>query len=1180
MNTVRTLQPPLSLEEEEVKITSCSILPFRIVPAGFSQKTSSAFDAHLQEMLYIIKKILAECSLVYRNNKQFWDNVKRHIPIVHWEPCEQAPGGVTLYLLCRALTNYDQAHFFSEMIVRWLVPEKQTTILRSKQLAFRFVDAPEESFFVAEIFALVEDERSFKSFQKNIPALAQEIALGAVSAHHARHILMTKSLTQGHKTTLIHKTIVEYSTRRFKTFGSDLFFEMHHFLLASDDEFKRIRNVRHMCRIIYTHNWFRKVLRRSKQTERQAFVKVCRTNLHFQFGEKNVLGLVISLSFLKEYEQFEARHIAVVCQRIMPSISAVPRSFFSYQNPTDPIACFYIEIERVDGSLFTSSEIALIKRGLEHEIPHSIEQLSHTLFMPHNEEEIMRNTLLLSHEIRFVRDMPQMIITFQGQSDTSLRFHVTLVRLLKNQATTSIDDLFTKVSELIDYISGSKKIIGFLRNKYPKEANTFTLECLKSHFMRLDHSVDLSRAREFIAATIRKAVGDVRDFNGGLMSQQNKLLESIKELLSQQERKEEIHLENLFHTMQPVLLRCLLPPQLSYRLFQHFLVLHHERPENPYPRISDSIACDAYCVVVCSEDADFLDNLHKHIFSLGFKEQELASSKLVVDGLTYFGYIFSCKDSDRLQAFKTSVSKVVSDYTRAHRELKAIRISLPRPTSSLDPRIGTDRTSGIVIKMLYDGLMRIDQSGKPTFAVAANVTISTDQRHYVFTLKKTKWTNGAQVTAHDFEYGWKKVLDPNFRAPFAYLFYPIKNARLVKLGVTPIEELGVQVLDDYTLEVELEHPAPYFLEHCAHWIYSPLCKQVDQLHPGWAYYGDDTYVSNGPFRLTRWKQSSEILLVKNMLYWDADSVQLHQVDISIVEDPNRALTLYQRGELDWIGEPLSEIPPEVFKIRNFESKISFHPISAVHWYSCNLKFLPLSSKKCRKALAMAINRAEINNRLFQGLEQTASSILPPRLSQLDAPLFTDGDYESAERLFHEGLQEVGLQKRDLAPFMITCCDQEVHRSIAIAVCRQFKDVLGIETRVESYKWDRFMEKCWQHDFQIMGMTWYSWIFDPSYNLQHLHSLSHEMNFAQWHNPLYTKLLDKAQACVDTDKRLEYLRQAEEIVMEEIPVIPLFYYTFKYMKKEHLDNIYLSHLGQIDFKWTTICQHQKLLAENS
>lgn len=1160
-----------------LKINELEIIPrsrCRILPAVQTRGISHALDAHTQDMSEILQKVLSECKMAYNNDATFWSAFHQMVPIVHWEPCESAPGGISIYLLCQSLANFDLAHFFSEMIVRWLVPGKQTTLLSTKHLTFRFQDAPEPHFFISEIFALVEDERAFSEIQKSMQALAQEIALGVVSAHHARHILVTKALTHEHKTTLIHKTIVELSTRKFKPIGPEVFFEMHHFLLASDDEFKRLRQVRDMCRIICYHNWFRRVLSRSKENEqRHILVKPIRCVLQFQFGGKNVLGLVIAISFLKEYEQFEARHIASACQRLIPTASVVPRSFVTYQNPSDPIHSFYLEIEKRDGSPITSQEVSLLRQGLVQEIPHSIEQLSHTLFMPQNEEEIMRNILLLSSEIRYVRDIPQMIITFQGQSDTTLRFHVTLLRMVKDSSTPSLEAIFSNVSEHVDFISGTRKTIGHVRNKYPKEANTFLLECRKAPFMRADHSVDLPRAREYVSQAIRRAVGDVRDFNGGLMSQQNQLLLRIKEHLLAHEKKEEMHLESLFHSLQPVLMRSLLAPEIIRQLFELFLMLHHEQSPSRAPRFREICQNGTLCVMICTEESSLYDELQRQFSKLDFREQEIGHSRMTIDGLSYFGYILLSSDSSKLVAFQELLQKVLTSFTITKKIQPTLRISLPRPPSLLDPRVGTDRTSGIVIKMLYEGLMRMDPSGMPSAACASHVDISPDQKRYLFHLRKTFWTNQKPVTAFDFEYAWKKNLDPNFKAHYAYLFYPIKNAKLVKLGQKPADELGIRVIDEYTLEVLLEHPTPYFLELTAHWIYSPLCKELDQSHPGWAYYGDDTFVSNGPFRLAKWKKNSETQVLKNEYYWDRDAVHIQQIDISIVEDPKRALGLYQRGDLDWIGEPLSEIPPDALKMRSFDEKIHYHPIAALHWYELNTQIAPFSSKKCRQAIAIALNRKEIVNKLFGGTEIPAFSILPPGLSQHEEPYFTDDDLKLARLLFAEGLKDLGLTPQELGTYAICCADQEIHRSIGQAAAKQLKEALGLDIKIESHTWDRFMEKCCQHDFHIMGTTWYSWVYDPSYNLGHLAYLSHEMNTSQWHNLAYTNYFNLAQDSIDPVKRLDLMHKAENIVMEEMPVIPLFYYTFKYMKKAHLNNIYLSHLGQIDFKWASINPNQ-------
>ena len=1148
--------------------------PLKIFPITTNKKIPASLEKHTEEMAHVVAKLLGVDSTL--SNVTLVTRLKKQLPIVHWENDDISPEGISLYLLCEALPNYDLFQFFCDMVVRWLIPGTQATILHAKHLTFRFIDHPKNSYFVAEIFVLVE-ESQLTAIKNTISSFLQEIALGAVSAPHAKHILVSKAVTQEQKTTVIHKTIIDLAHRKIKAIGPDIFVEMHHFLLACDDEFKRIRAARHMSRIICYHNWFRKRLKElttQRRSERHILIKAMETNLQFHFGEKRVVALVIAVNELKEYEQFEARHILSAVRRFIPTASCVPHSFFSYGNSSDTIQSFYVEIEKQD-SYFTQKEIQALKQGLTYELPLSIEHLSHKLFMPQNEEEILRNILLLSQEIRYVQDLPQMIISFHGQSDAALTFHIILIRVIKNEHTPTMESLFEPVQESVRFVSGTKKIVGQLRTKYPKEANIFFVECPKREFIRQDHSIDLARAREFVVVTLKNILGEVRDFNGGLILQQNKLLTDVKNLLGPYEKKHEIYLENLFYAIQPILMRSILHEEHLKHFFELFLALKKEKAyEKQSPRYKEFFKDNLLCLIACTKESSIVKVTSKMHQEVGLTEGEVATTSIVINGITFFGYIVVAHDEKKMMQFKELFEETLSLWGTTLSHPKSLRISLPRPLLLLDPRLGADRTSGVVIKMLYEGLMRMDPCGRPTPGACSRVCISEDQKTYTFTLRESHWTNGLPVTAYDFEYAWKKVLDPNFTTLFAYLFYPIKNARLVKAGQKPLDEVGIIAKDYKTLEVQLEHPAPYFLELTSHGIYSPLCKEVDMAHPGWAYYGSETHVCNGPFRLARWKRASEIQALKNVHYWDAASVKLQQVDISIIENPEQALELYQKGDLDWIGEPLSEIPPHVFQQKKFNGKMYSHPITAIHWYVCNVQRPPFSSQKCRQALAIALNRQQLINEVLEGSEQPAYSILPPGLSLMKGAYFHDGDHEAARALFEEGLREQNMSIKELPPFVITCLDQELYKSCALASAKQWQEALGIDVQIVSYKWEEFLEHYSNQDFHIVSITWYSWFNDPIYNLNTIKSRSYEMSTAKWENPEYVEILDLAQECVDPHMRSELLRKAESIAMKEMPVIPVFYYALKYMKKEYVHNIFLSNFGQIDFKWATIENGEK------
>jgi hypothetical protein len=240
---------------------------FTILPASDKLNNSERFKRHLKEMASIVEKLLAVKKLFYSTSPYFLKDLEHNLPFVHAEFPEDAPGEIAFYLICKQLKHFDLSQFFSEMIQRWVLPRGDAEIVSSRQLTFHFSDFPKKNFFVAEILCQVSDEATRSSIREKLPALFQEIALGAVSAHHARHIMATKGLTAEQKTTQIHKTIIELSNRKLKTIAADVFVEMHYFLLASDDEFKKLREVRHMCRVICYNNWFRRLLRQDARQE-------------------------------------------------------------------------------------------------------------------------------------------------------------------------------------------------------------------------------------------------------------------------------------------------------------------------------------------------------------------------------------------------------------------------------------------------------------------------------------------------------------------------------------------------------------------------------------------------------------------------------------------------------------------------------------------------------------------------------------------------------------------------------------------------------------------------------------------------------------------------------------------------------------------------------------------------
>lgn len=217
-----------------------------------------------------------------------------------------------------------------------------------------------------------------------------------------------------------------------------------------------------------------------------------------------------------------------------------------------------------------------------------------------------------------------------------------------------------------------------------------------------------------------------------------------------------------------------------------------------------------------------------------------------------------------LRSLLILITVLVTACTRDPKRIEdqKLRLNLHSEPPSLDPRKFTDTTSGHVLIMLFEGLTRIDIDNKPKPGAAEKILISKDKCTYTFTLRDSLWCNGERVTAEDFAYSWRKMLDPLFPSEFAYKLFVIKNAAEVKAGKLPMEALGLHVLDEKTLEVTLNHPTPYFLELTAVPYCFPVNKKIDVEFPDWAAEAGPHYISNGPFCLKKWEHENEILVKK------------------------------------------------------------------------------------------------------------------------------------------------------------------------------------------------------------------------------------------------------------------------------------------------------------------------------
>ncbi|RNB81436.1 peptide ABC transporter substrate-binding protein [Brevibacillus nitrificans] len=494
---------------------------------------------------------------------------------------------------------------------------------------------------------------------------------------------------------------------------------------------------------------------------------------------------------------------------------------------------------------------------------------------------------------------------------------------------------------------------------------------------------------------------------------------------------------------------------------------------------------------------------------------------------------------------------------------QVFRANLTSEPSTADPGLAKDATSGAVVRATFDGLTRLDKDSKPMKSMASDIKVSEDNRVYTFTIRDAKWSNGDPVTAHDFEFAWKRVLDPKLGAEYAYQLYYIKNAEKVHTAKAKPEELGVKALDDKTLEVTLENPTPFFLELTAFYTYYPVDKKVVEANPNWANEAA-THVGNGPFKMTSWEHKSKIVLEKNENYWEKDVVKLSKIEFAMIEDDSTALSMFENGELDWAGQPLGGLPTDAIPSLKESGKLVVHPKATMYWFKLNTTKPPLNNAKIRKALSYAVNRQEIVDNITQVGQVPTMGMLPQSMIIKKDGYFKDNDVETAKQLLAEGLQELGLTS--LPPITLSYNTTDRHKKIAEALQDQWKKGLGIDVKLANKEFKVHLQDMHELNYDIGRIGWNADFNDPINYMEMFRDQNTGNNDTGWENEKYKQLLQQSAVAKDPAERTKLFAEAEQIFMDEMPLIPLFTDVDVWVQSEKVKGVQVDGLGFIDLKW--------------
>ncbi|MBP9840981.1 MAG: peptide ABC transporter substrate-binding protein [Simkaniaceae bacterium] len=498
-----------------------------------------------------------------------------------------------------------------------------------------------------------------------------------------------------------------------------------------------------------------------------------------------------------------------------------------------------------------------------------------------------------------------------------------------------------------------------------------------------------------------------------------------------------------------------------------------------------------------------------------------------------------------------------------------ISCALCADVCSLDPRVGYDTPSVNVIRTLFDGLMRFNEMGEVIPGIAEKVVVSSNGMRYTFFLRDAKWSDGEPVTADDFEYAWKKGVDPTTITQSSFLFHVLKNGKGCALGEKSLDELGVKALNAKTLQVELDHPLPYFLKLLTVTPFNPIPKHIAEKDDKWATKLDHQFVSNGPFCLEERKIGDQILVKKNPHYWDADVVKLDQIAFLVIQDANTQLLMFEKGDIDWVGSPFGHLPLDALDSLKEKYQLNTGEQAGVMWCFLNTEKYPLNSKHLRRALFFAMNRRALNDQAYIFHPLVPKGVLPHMMELQTSEYPPEGDPMLAKKELELAREELGLGDAPFPSIRLAYTALERNHRFAQTIQQDIRKTLGIDIQLESSDWPTYFKHVSSGEYAMGLMGWTSRTYDPLDMLATFRNKENSINFSRWQNDEYQYLLNCAEQTIELEPRLDFLRQAEAILMQEFPVICLFTSAKAYLYNPRLSHFTVSSLDEVDLKTASL-----------
>ena len=475
---------------------------------------------------------------------------------------------------------------------------------------------------------------------------------------------------------------------------------------------------------------------------------------------------------------------------------------------------------------------------------------------------------------------------------------------------------------------------------------------------------------------------------------------------------------------------------------------------------------------------------------------------------------------------------------------KVFRYAVNTLPTTLDPTKGQSIGDNEIQHAITEGLTR-NTAGDVKPGIAESWDESEDGLTYTFHLRKdAKWSDGEPITAADFEYSWKRLVNPETASPYAFIGDCLKNGQAIEQGKMDVEELGVKAVDDTTLEVTLEHPTSYFLSLIgSSGQFAPLRQDIVEKYGTDFAATSEKNVYSGPFVMTS-SEDNVWTFEKNDNYWDKDSINLDKCELNYVENTDTQLSMYEAGDLDYVQVPTAYVS-------DYKDKAEVFANGNVDFCYINSKSdnPVLGNKNFRLALNYALNRNDynklanadtytaFNGLVFPGLQAKGTTYGEAYdLNSYSYPL--DGDQDKATEYLNAAMQELGIANASDITVEVVTTDADSSKRIVETLQEQWQNALGINVKIRQVTYADIYGKVFpEHDYEIGYGGWGSDYDDP-YSYLELFKSDSSYNYSQYENPEVDQLLTASQDEPDTDKRMDELNQVEQDVLADGAFVPL------------------------------------------